>query len=204
MGGDTTTNVAIVDEAFSRIINASHREFLFNVAFSKDANFLAQYGAPPLASIHVTIDASRLADSVLVVSHDVQWFNKPPTKMAESIWFAFSPSTDNLTSGWQMDKLGRWIDPMSVTTNGSTSVHAVWSGVRKLTANGNVLVNIESPDAPVVSPNLDFLPTGAFGVPARPNEGWSWNLFNNAWVSSIVSTLLLFALLMCWHSNIPS
>ena len=184
MGGDTTTSPAKVQKAFRRTINASYHEFFFNVSFSNNPVFLASYGAPPWASIQVSVDSSRLADHEVVINHDVQWFNKPPTKMAESIWFAFAPpSTDNSTSGWQMDKLGRWVDPMSVVVNGSTSMHAVWSGVRKVAANGNVLVSIESPDAPVVSPNLDLLPTGAFRVPARPHEGWAWNLFNNAWVS---------------------
>jgi hypothetical protein len=183
MGGDTTTNPARVQKAFRRTINASYSEFLFNVSFSSDSNFLASCGAPPWASIRVSVDSSRVATThEIVINHDVQWFGKPPTKMAESIWFAFAPSTGNSTSGWQMDKLGRWVDPMSVVMNGSTSMHAVWSGVRKVAANGNVLVSIETPDAPVVSPNLDMLPTGAFRVPARPNEGWAWNLFNNAWV----------------------
>jgi hypothetical protein len=98
----------------------------------------------------------------------------------------------NADAGWQMDKLGRWVDPLSTCINGSKTVHAVWSGVRHGPCVGGGAsdavtsdIVIESLDAAVVSPSTAALiPTGAFnagedGEP-HPGSGGHWNLFNNA------------------------
>ena len=111
------------------------------------------------------------------------------------------------SSLWRMDKMGRWVDPLAYVVNGSSNLHAVWHGVRHLaprSAHADSAewdFDLETLDAPLVSPGA-LMPTGAFnmrrnysfpgvggtpylvgadsGVP-RPQDGWHFNLFNNAW-----------------------
>ena len=55
-------------------------------------------------------------------------------------------------------------------------------------------VVITSVDAPLVSPGLTFSPTGIISDDehgqARPDLGWNFNLFNNAWYYAAATSLL--------------
>ena len=149
------------------------------------------------------------------LDYDLQWYNKPPTRMAESLWMTFAPIVKVAPSAaadadWRMDKLGRWVDPLATCTNGSKTVHAVWSGVKHLRSNSSHHVSdrftynrnhtakfnsnldndadivIETLDAALVSPGRNILlPSGYFNQgddgEAHPGRGWHFNLFNNGW-----------------------
>jgi hypothetical protein len=74
------------------------------------------------------LDYSYLADIAnaysVEIETDVQWFDKRPTRMAESIWLEFNPplpTDDPAGHGWMMDKLGQNISPFNVVVNGSQS-----------------------------------------------------------------------------------
>eukprot|EP00586_Coscinodiscus_wailesii_P007083 CAMPEP_0172491560 /NCGR_PEP_ID=MMETSP1066-20121228/22426_1 /TAXON_ID=671091 /ORGANISM="Coscinodiscus wailesii, Strain CCMP2513" /LENGTH=782 /DNA_ID=CAMNT_0013260685 /DNA_START=427 /DNA_END=2772 /DNA_ORIENTATION=- len=141
-------------------------EFNFKVTFSKTCHeTLAEMYAPPkYAWMKVTINYEKLArEGTFVIHHDVTWYDKPSTRMAESIWFSFgSPLTSaERRVGWKLNKLGKWIDPANVIVNGSSTVHAIWDGV-KYTSDDGTEVTILSPDAPLVSSNVDLVPMGHF------------------------------------------
>lgn len=56
------------------------------------------------------------------IDAEVQWFQKPPTRMPESIYFMFRPiSNPKLT--WKLHKVGQYIDPLNVILNGSQILH---------------------------------------------------------------------------------
>lgn len=193
MGGYSSYNTAVLGHnnsssttggARRRRVNSTYDEFLFNTTYlNKD--IAMTYGAPAYNIILVGIDTHKLHEGVLHINFDVAWYQKPPTRMAESIWFSFSPQVKSKSSSkWRMNKLGNWVDPFKVVTNGSMSVHAIWDGIRYYYSSvddDNIVVEIHSPDAPVVSPNLDLFPPGKFNAPPRPEEGWAFDLFNNAW-----------------------
>eukprot|EP01062_Namystynia_karyoxenos_P018197 TRINITY_DN16765_c0_g1_i1.p1 TRINITY_DN16765_c0_g1~~TRINITY_DN16765_c0_g1_i1.p1 ORF type:complete len:936 (+),score=259.95 TRINITY_DN16765_c0_g1_i1:77-2884(+) len=161
--------------------------FLLNLSFApQGAEIRVKYGAPAYATIAVNISA---ASGAVRAAFDLQWFGKPPTRMAESLWMTFAPAgTGAAREGWEMDKMGRWVDPLSVAVNGSRALHGVWSGVRRWAVGpglGAPCFELETLDAPVVSPGVSLSPTGAFNDGSRgdphPEQGWSFNLFNNAW-----------------------
>eukprot|EP00658_Telonema_sp_P-2_P053814 TRINITY_DN424_c0_g7_i1.p1 TRINITY_DN424_c0_g7~~TRINITY_DN424_c0_g7_i1.p1 ORF type:complete len:974 (+),score=146.08 TRINITY_DN424_c0_g7_i1:115-3036(+) len=130
---------------------------------------------------HVPDEDARVVN----ISWDLSVYEKRATRMAESMWFSFNPQyhdTGNhtLRSSWEMNKLGKWINPLSARVNGSATLHSVWDGIHHLDRDGVVEFALETLDAPVVSPGW-FAPTGAFGKAARPDLGWNFCLFNNAW-----------------------
>eukprot|EP00039_Didymoeca_costata_P014525 m.235380 g.235380 ORF g.235380 m.235380 type:complete len:943 (-) comp16044_c1_seq12:64-2892(-) len=157
------------------IFTSSQATFLFNTTFA-NADLVTNYGAPLYATINITLTV----EESLVINVDLQWHEKRATRMAESLWMIFAFEGVGAT-GWEMDKMGRWVDPLLVSVNGSQTLHGIWSGIRNLDQG----VSLESLDAPLVSPGTTLSPTGAFnegddGTP-HPERGWSFNLFNNAW-----------------------
>jgi hypothetical protein len=191
MGGFSSYNTAVLvgdtlsARARRRTVNSTYDEFLFNTTYL-DHDVSATYGAPAYNIILIGVDTQSLHEGILKIHFDVTWYQKPPTRMAESIWFSFSPQVlTTPRSTWRMNKMGKWVDPLRVVTNGSKSVHAIWDGIRyyydSVDNESNVVLEIYSPDAPVVSPNLDLFPPGRLNAPARPEQGWAFDLFNNAW-----------------------
>ena len=90
-----------------------------------------QYGAPATVAVVLHVAGSSADPAALQVSYDVQWFDKRPTRMAESLWLEFSPAlvsgVDPTAQGWEMDKLGVWVNPYNVVVNGSQSYVALAS-----------------------------------------------------------------------------
>jgi hypothetical protein len=178
---------ATVNHGWSRRLNSTIEEFWFVSTFENmDALLRDEYGPPEYTVTKFVVDATNLSSEKgeLVLHYDLTWYRKPETRMAESIWFSFAPLVDELpeNDGWRMHKLGKWIDPMNVAVNGSRAIHNIWDGIKLVDKDETTpLIQILSPDAPVVSPNLDFSPTGLYTSTARPNDGWAFSLFNNAW-----------------------
>lgn len=162
----------------SAVADLKAGRFVFNLTFP-GRELRTKYGAPGSASLEVILSKGSSMYEV-VADFELQWFDKPPTRMAESLWMTFNPEGPT-REGWEMDKMGRWVDPLAVAVNGSQTMHGIWSGVRHRQAG----VLLESPDAPIVMPGNSLAPTGVFnrgddGMP-HPERGWSFNLFNNAW-----------------------
>merc|ERR1712157_8408 len=84
------------------------------------------YGPPAYAMLAVNISSSN-AD--LLLDYDLSYWGKKATRMKESLWMTLAPLRSS-REGWVMDKMGRWVDPLSVPVNGSRLLHGVWSGVR--------------------------------------------------------------------------
>eukprot|EP00035_Acanthoeca_spectabilis_P012198 m.217259 g.217259 ORF g.217259 m.217259 type:complete len:964 (-) comp15556_c0_seq3:239-3130(-) len=167
--------------------NATTGTFLFNVTFGSSGVLDSPlFGAPMHGYLKATVKATVNDASAIDIDHDLAWFEKPATRAAESLWFTVAPMGFP-REGWTMDKLGRWVDPLSVPVNGSRTRHAVWSGVRHSDKQGGLDAEINTTDAPlvIVGPNT-YDPNGAIGpsVSAHPEQGWAFNLFNNAWATN--------------------
>ena len=163
--------------------DASTGRFVFNLTFGHVAGLREKYGPPSFAMMEVNI--SKSTSGGVALDFDLSWWGKKATRMAESLWMTFAPAGVS-RDGWLMDKLGRDVDPLNTVLNGSRTMHGVWSGVRHRRAGSEADdVTITSVDAPLVSPGLTFSPTGIISAgaegAAQPQDGWNWNLFNNAW-----------------------
>ncbi len=113
-----------------------------------------------------------------VIAFDLQWFDKPASRIAEALWFSFRPPVAS-DAQWHLRKLGDVVDPRDVVRNGSRSLHIVHAGV---TAQDAVMCwQFSSPDAALVAPGeparLDFHNR----VPDPSADGIHFNLFNNTW-----------------------
>ena len=131
-----------------------------------------RYGCPKNVSIEI-----HLPDDEPTIHFNIQWFEKPASRLPEALWFSFVPKISR-TGSWEMDKLGERVSPLDVIHNGNRKLHAVNSGVYY--ADGRSQLSIETLDAPLVAPGepslLDF-------NNRQPNlqKGMHFNLFNNVW-----------------------
>lgn len=116
----------VFNVTFPDTLQTQVRALAFFKPYFACANWLlpTQYGAPGF----VMVEYSYLTDTAngysVAIETDVQWFNKRPTRMAESIWLEFNPIlpiNDPEGQGWMMDKLGQNISPFKVVVNGSQS-----------------------------------------------------------------------------------
>ena len=125
-------------------------KLLFRLEFENTAE--EKYGAPRETFISYSVVQG---DSNINI--DLQWFQKSPCRMPEAFWFSFIPITRE-DSDWKMEKLGKWISPLSVVENGNRHLHAVGKGV-KCTSGENMLM-ISPLDSTLVAPGapsmLDF------------------------------------------------
>lgn len=130
------------------------------------------YGAPRRISLNMAFDRRQP-----VVRFNLQWFEKPACRLPEASWFSFLPDVSR-PGDWQMDKLGQWISPGEVISDGNRHLHAVNSGVR--CPEGKNMLHIDTLDAALVAPGrpslLDF-------NNHQPNlhDGLHFNLHNNLW-----------------------
>jgi len=214
LGGNSTTSYIldpVVTAAYTDFDSSKHwtkgapnpTTFWFNYSFPTPV----RGAAPAVAALTVRINASSASsvsrgyehrrnseDIEYAIDFDVQWWGKPSTREAESMWFSISPMVGvgaDADTNWVLDKLGRWVDPATTVVNGSRAMHHVWSGVRHLrtpTVDASDWdVSVKTMDAGLVAPSTPTLsPTGAFNLgvdgEAHPGTGGlHFNLFNNAW-----------------------
>ncbi|MEO8608386.1 MAG: DUF5054 domain-containing protein [Chloroflexota bacterium] len=129
-------------------------------------------GCPKVVTIEI-----QIPDDEPAIHFNVQWFEKPASRLPEALWFSIAPKTSR-SGSWEMDKLGERISPLDVIRNGNRKLHAVNSGVYY--ADGRSKLAIETLDAPLLAPGepslLDF-------NNRQPNlrSGMHFNLFNNVW-----------------------
>jgi hypothetical protein len=103
-----------------------------------------RYGAP--ARVRMAYFFPREEPSVQV---EVSWFDKPASRLPEAAWLSFAPLMQE-PRPWEMDKLGRWISPLTVVSRGNRAMHGIGEGVR--IGCGDARLVIESLDAHLVSP----------------------------------------------------
>jgi hypothetical protein len=144
----------------------------FLVELTPPDESFTQYGCPKIMTIEI-----QMPDDEAAIHFNVQWFEKPASRLPEALWFSFAPKTSR-SGSWEMDKLGEWVSPLDVIRNGNRKLHAVDSGVYY--ADGRSRLAIETLDAALVAPGepslLDF-------NNRQPNlqKGMHFNLFNNVW-----------------------
>lgn len=131
-----------------------------------------RYGCPKTVTIEVNLPNDEAA-----IHFDVQWFDKPASRLPEALWFSFVPRISRVGT-WEMDKLGERVLPLDVIRDGNRKLHAVNTGIYY--ADGRHSLAIETLDAALVAPGesslLDF-------NNRQPNlsKGMHFNLFNNVW-----------------------
>ena len=123
----------------------------------------ALYGAP--GEMATILDFDK--DKIYV---DFAWWNKPATRVAESIWLGFCTMDSNII----LHKTGQWIDPADVVDFGNRGLHAVEHGVR----TGDM--DIETLDAALVAPGVPSIINFDNAQPDL-SKGVYFNLFNNCW-----------------------
>lgn len=109
--------------------------FVFNVTFPSSVQ--TKYGAPGFASLAYQFDESG---SGAAYNLTLNWFNKRPTRMAESIWLSWSPLAAP-PAGWSLHKMGREVSPLNVVVNGSRSFHGILEGVSYSDASASASVD---------------------------------------------------------------
>ncbi|XP_060069747.1 uncharacterized protein LOC132549797 [Ylistrum balloti] len=152
-----------------------------------------RYGAPPLFWLHYI--SKKMANNYGGFDVTLQWFQKPPTRLAEAIMYHFAPrspggETSESQFKWHVSKVGHLVDPGNVVLNGSQYVHAVDNGVYFTKINGNGL-QFHTYDVPLVSIATKFHPPSPFPVPLKPIAqsdvtGVSFNLYNNIWNTNYI------------------
>lgn len=132
--------------------------------------FCARYGAPRTwwLTLAATADAPTLAI-------DLQWFDKPATRLPEAIWCSFRPIL-NRPDGWRLDKLGREVRPDEVVSGGGRHLHAVESGLRCADGDGTLI--LDTLDAAWVAPGEPAL-LRCDNRPQPLAQGMHVNLYNN-------------------------
>lgn len=123
---------------------------LFKLGFEDDA--VKRYGAPRVTWLRFT-----LTPGLSRLNIDLQWFHKSPCRMPEALWLGFTP-VNSQSLEWKMEKLGKWLSPLSIVENGNRHLHAVGRGVTG--SIGDKKIAISPLDSALVAPGepslLDF------------------------------------------------
>ena len=107
----------------------------------------------------------------------LQCFGKRPNRLAEAMWFSFSPDAPD-GNGWQFEKVNQPISPLDVIENGNRHLHAVTKDVSY--RDGKERFTLETLDAPLVAPGQRSLLNFNNQQPDM-REGVHVNLYNNLW-----------------------
>ncbi|XP_077986944.1 uncharacterized protein LOC144441258 [Glandiceps talaboti] len=158
--------------------------FLSKIAFT-DTETWEKYGAPQILWIQTDVNNKNKQVGVDIT---VQYFNKTSTRIPESLMFNFFPPSMPGYQ-WQLNKMGRLVDPMNVVLNGSQMVHGIQDGIQ-YTKPGFHGIQITSPDVPVVSIVTKDLPATPYTVPLKPLSaqpiGMAYNFVNNVWNTNYI------------------
>lgn len=125
---------------------------------------------------HSTVELSFPSDERAVYI-TLQCFRKRPNRMAEAMWFSFSPNAPD-PNGWQFEKVNQSISPLDVIENGNRYLHAVTKDVSYRDEKGSF--TLETLDAPLVAPGQRSLLNFNNKQPDM-REGVHVNLYNNLW-----------------------
>ncbi|KAK6184178.1 hypothetical protein SNE40_006698 [Patella caerulea] len=153
----------------------SECDFMIHIQIA-ESRAVSYYGAPPDIWIRYTKPQGEFGMAI-----EVQWYNKQPTRLPESIFFSFQSKT-RPGYQWQLHKLDQILDPLNVVINGSQRLHAIDEGVMYSKQSSGLL--IESPDVAMVT--VLTSENGASGLPLpltciKDVKGMAFNLYNNLW-----------------------
>jgi hypothetical protein len=144
-------------------------QFLLYLLFPSEA--VERYGAPGVAWVEVVPPQERAE-----LRMTLQWFDKAACRLPEALWFSFNPAA--ASRGWEIEKAGRWIDPLDVVRSGNRHLHGCGEGVRWRGKRG--WIDIHNQDAALVAPGQRSLLDFNNYLP-RLNEGMHFLLYDNLW-----------------------
>jgi hypothetical protein len=149
---------------------ADGRRMVIDSAFPAEA--ASDFGAPRRLRTVVTLEEDG------AIAFDLQWFDKPASRIPEALWFSFRPPV-GLDARWGLHKLGGAVDPLDIVRNGSRHLHIVQDGVTAEDSSGSW--HFSSPDAALVAPGKPSLLDFNNEQPGPTADGIYFNLFNNIW-----------------------
>ena len=125
------------------------------VVLSFATELVANYGAPQAAYLEVLIAGGSGDDSsnsnAPHLNLSLTLVNKTSTRLPEATWFGFKNSKNK--NGWEMNKLGSWVDPTDVVDGGNQYQHGIHTGVRhKKAGAGSTTMNVHTLDSILVAP----------------------------------------------------
>jgi hypothetical protein len=155
---------------------ATASSFLLLLSLPTDAH--TQAGAPATIWLQVVAQAPALKISV-------QWSDKTPTRLPESLWLRFGAAADNVL----VQKAGGMIDLHQRLFNASSHLHGIWNSV--VLQQGSQQLSVSSPSSAVVSVGLPVNKLTAYPIPVdsfQPDfdAGVAFNLFNNLWGTNYI------------------
>eukprot|EP00762_Andalucia_godoyi_P002325 ANDGO_07529.mRNA.1 hypothetical protein CAOG_04643 len=175
--------------------SAEHGTVHLQVAF--DASLVSLAGAPNAVWISYSACGSGNSSSPLGsytgFAVTVQFFNKTSSRVPEAGWMTFGTTLSSSASDWKLNKIGSWISPATILTNGSHHLHAVADGGVAMTSllSGSDCrspatvptvrgVQFVSLDAALVSVGMmSAFPTPLSSQPL--DDEFHFSLHNNVW-----------------------
>ena len=148
----------------------SAEQLLFHLSFSQQAS--QQYGAP--GRFYLTYSLPRTGSTLHV---DLQWFNKPASRLPEAFWMNFQPAVIE-DADWCIDKMGLEVSPLEVVENGNRHLHA--SGGYVVCRTPASSFTLSALDSPLVAPGQRSLLNFTNDQPDM-QEGVHFCLLNNLW-----------------------
>jgi Domain of unknown function (DUF5054) len=116
-------------------------------------------------------------DNERAVYITLQCFRKRANRLAEAMWFSFSPDAPD-EKGWLFEKVNQPVSPLDVIENGNRHLHAVTKDVHYRDGKGSFM--LETLDASLVAPGQRSLLDFNNNQPDM-REGVHVNLYNNLW-----------------------
>ena len=109
-------------------------------------------------------------------------FQKPATRLPESLWLTFNPVVSD-PKGWMLDKSGEQVSPFDVVRGGGRQMHAVSTHFSYKDDKGSFVV--EPVDSPLVAMGKKS-PLNFSKDQPDLSSGMHVNLFNNAWGTNYI------------------
>jgi hypothetical protein len=109
-------------------------------------------------------------------------FQKPATRLPESLWLTFNPAISD-PKGWMLEKSGEQVSPFDVVRGGSRQMHAVTTHFSYKDDHGSFVV--EPIDSPLVAMGKKS-PLNFSKDQPDLTSGMHVNLFNNAWGTNYI------------------
>ena len=109
-------------------------------------------------------------------------FQKPATRLPESLWLTFNPIVSN-PKGWMLEKSGEQVSPFDVVRGGSRQMHVVSTHFSYKDDHGSFVV--EPIDSPLVAMGKKS-PLNFSKDQPDLSSGMHVNLFNNAWGTNYI------------------
>jgi hypothetical protein len=109
-------------------------------------------------------------------------FQKPATRLPESMWLTFDPVVSD-PKGWMLEKSGEQVSPFDVVRGGSRQMHAVSTHFSYKDQDGSFIV--EPLDSPLIAMGKKS-PLNFSKEQPDLSSGMHVNLFNNAWGTNYI------------------